>query len=281
MQRVRLVRLGALILGLGGLWAVLTQQPPAQPLTVEKIADDLHVIMGSGGNVAVLTTDEGVILIDDKFERNVPEILDKVKAITTQPIRYVLNTHQHGDHTGGNQKLMTESKVEILAHRNARANMAKASMPGLPRITFTHETAVHLGGKEVQARYFGRGHTNGDVVIAFPAHRVIHMGDLLNAGGPFIDYSAKGSGIEWTKTLDAVLQTDFDTVIPGHGPIMKRNDMIEWNKKFATMRSRIQELKRQGKSKEETAKMLNLGDLGWGSGLLTRSLPGLYDEVTP
>jgi glyoxylase-like metal-dependent hydrolase (beta-lactamase superfamily II) len=281
MQSVRQVRLGALALGLGGLWVSLTQQPPAQPLTVEKVADDLHVIMGSGGNVAVLTTSEGVILVDDKFERNVPEILQKVQALTSQPVRYVLNTHQHGDHTGGNRKLMTESGVEILAHRNARANMAKASMPGLPRITFAHETAVHLGGKEVQARYFGRGHTNGDVVIAFPAHRAIHMGDLLNAGGPFIDYSANGSGVEWTKTIEAVLQTDFDIVIPGHGPVMKRDDMVEWKKKFETMRSRVRELKRQGKSKEDAARMLKFDDLGWGPGLLTRSLPGLYDELTP
>ena len=153
-------------------------------------------------------------------------------------------------------------------------------MPGIPRITFSSETAVHLGGKEVQARYFGRGHTNGDVVIAFPAHKVIHMGDLLNAGGPFIDYSANGSAFEWTKTLDAVLKTDFDTVIPGHGPIMKRSDMIDWRKKFETMRNRVSELRRQGKSQEETAKMLKVDDLGWGSSaLLQRSLPGLYEEV--
>jgi glyoxylase-like metal-dependent hydrolase (beta-lactamase superfamily II) len=244
------------------------------------VADDLHVIVGSGGNVAVLTTPDGVILVDDKFERNVPEILERVKQITDKPVRYVLNTHHHGDHSGGNQKLMAESGVEIIAHRNARANMVRTSMPGIPRITFSNETAVHLGGKEVQARYFGRGHTNGDIVIAFPTHKVIHMGDLLNAGGPFIDYSANGSGMEWTKTIDEVLKTEFDTVIPGHGPIMKRNDMLEWKKKFETMRDRVSELRRQGKSQEETAKIVKVDDLGWGSSaLVKRSLPGLYEEL--
>lgn len=281
MRRIQAIRLGMLVLVLGGLWMGLTQQPAAQPLTVEKIADDLHVIVGSGGNVAVLTTPEGVILVDDKFERNVPEILENVKAITDKPLRYILNTHQHGDHTGGNQKLMNETKVDIIAHQNARANMAKTNMPGLPRITFATETAVHLGGKEVRAKYFGRGHTNGDVVIAFPAHRVIHMGDLLNGGGPFVDYSANGSAVDWPKTIDAVLQTDFDTVIPGHGPIMKRADMVAWKKKFETMRDRITDLKRQGKSKEEAAKLLKLDDLGWNAGpLVQRSLPGIYDEVS-
>jgi glyoxylase-like metal-dependent hydrolase (beta-lactamase superfamily II) len=279
MQRIHQLRLGMLILALGGFWIAVTQQPPAQPLTTEKIADDLHVIVGSGGNVAVLSTPDGVILVDDKFERNVPEILARVKQITDKPVRYVLNTHHHGDHSGGNQKLMADSGVEVISHRNARSNMVRTSMPGIPRITFSNETAVHLGGKEVQARYFGRGHTDGDVVIAFPAHKTIHMGDLLNAGAPFIDYSSNGSAIEWTKTLDDVLKTEFDIVIPGHGPIMKRSDMIEWRKKFETMRNRVSDLRRQGKTPEETSKMLKVDDLGWGASALTRSLPGLYQEV--
>ena len=279
MRQAVALRVSMLLIAIGGLWVAVTQQPPAQPLTVEKIADDLHVIVGSGGNVAVLTSPEGVILVDDKFERNVPEILQKVKSITDKPIRYILNTHQHGDHTGGNQKML-DANVEIIAHQNARANMVKGSMPGIPRITFGLETAVYLGGKEIHARYFGRGHTNGDVVIRFPAHRTIHMGDLFNTGGPFIDYSANGSGVEWTKTIDEVLKHDFDTVIPGHGPIMKKADLAAWNKTFATFRSRVSDLKRQGKSKEEVAKLLKVDDLGWNAGpLVQRSMPGLYDEL--
>lgn len=282
MNRSLLLRTAALSIALGGVWIGLTQQPPPQPLTVEKMADDLHVIVGSGGNVAVLTTSEGVILVDDKFEQNVPEILAKVKAISDKPIRYILNTHQHGDHTGGNQKLMMEN-AEIVIHKNARANMVKASQPGLPRITFADESAVYLGGKEVQAHHYGRGHTNGDAFIYFPAHRVIHTGDLFVSGAPLIDYANGGSGIAWTATIDEALKLDFDRVIPGHGPIMKRADLIAWKTSFEKVRERITKLKRDGKDVKTAAAELKMDDLaGWSGasrGWTERSFPGLYQEL--
>ena len=103
-------------------------------------------------------------MIDDKFERDYADIMAKVKSLTGKPVKYVLNTHQHGDHTGGNAKML-EGSVEILAQKNARANMVATKMPGVPRISFNDETEVFLGGKEVRARYFGRGHTNGDAVF--------------------------------------------------------------------------------------------------------------------
>jgi len=281
MQSSLVLRAAALSIALGGLWIGLTQQPPPQPLTVEKLADDLHVIVGSGGNVAVLTTSEGVILVDDKFERNVPEMIAKVKSVSDKPIRYILNTHQHGDHTGGNQKLM--ESADIIAHKNARANMLKASQPGLPRITFRDETAVFLGGKEVQAHYCGRGHTNGDAVIYFPAHRVIHTGDLFVNGAPLIDYNNGGSGVAWTATLDEALKLDFDRVIPGHGPIMKRADLIAWKTSFEKVRERITNLKRDGKDVKEAAAQLKMDDLaGWSGPTRSwseRTFPGLYQEL--
>jgi len=281
MHRSLVVRSIALSIALGGIWIGLTQQPPPQPLTIEKLTDDLHVIIGSGGNVAVLTTPEGVILVDDKFEQNVPEIIAKVKTVSDKPIRYVLNTHQHGDHTGGNQKLM--ENAEIIAHKNARANMVTGKQPGLPRITFGDETAVFLGGKEVQAHYCGRGHTNGDAVIYFPAQRVLHTGDLFVSGSPLIDYSGGGSGVAWTKTLDEALKLDFDRVIPGHGPIMKRADLIAWKTSFEKIKERITKLKSEGKDAKDTAAQLKMDDLpGWGTASRfwnERSFPGLYQEL--
>ena len=274
------VRLLAVLLAIGCVWVGRPQQPPPADLTIEKIADDLHVIIGSGGNVAVLTTDEGVILVDDKFERNVPQIVEKVKSVTDKPIKYVLNTHQHGDHTGGNHLLMTS--VEIVAHQNARANMVKNNQPGLPRVTFSDSAAVTLGGKEVRARYFGAGHTNGDAVIYFPTHKIAHMGDLFVRGTPFIDYSAGGSSDAWMKTIDAVMGLEFDTVIPGHGPISKRRDLTKWKADFETFRGRVRELTRQGKSRDEIANLVKVDDLeGWNlKGLILKSLPGLYDELS-
>jgi hypothetical protein len=171
MSRTTVVRLTATALAVVAVWAAHTQGPQSPPqLKLNKIADDLYEIEGDGGNVAVYVTQEGVILIDDKFDRDYAEILAKVRSLTNKPLRYVLNTHQHGDHTGGNAKML-DASVEILAQKNARANMVAGKMPGLPRITFNDETEVFLGGKEVRARYFGRGHTNGDAVIYFPETR--------------------------------------------------------------------------------------------------------------
>jgi len=261
-----------------GLWFAASQQPPAG-IAVERIADDLHVLVGSGGNVAVLTTGEGVVLVDDKFDRNVPEIVEKVKALSNQPIRYVLNTHHHGDHTGGNARLM--ESAEIIAHSNARANLVRNSQPGVTRMAFSDAFELHLGGKAVIARHLGFGHTNGDAVILFPHRRVVHTGDLFVRGAPFIDYANGGSSEAWMKTLDGILALDFDTVIPGHGPISKREDLVRFKESFETVRRRVRELRRAGKSRDEVARELKVDDLaGWSlSGLFAKSLPGLYDEI--
>jgi glyoxylase-like metal-dependent hydrolase (beta-lactamase superfamily II) len=140
--------------------------------------------------------------------------------------------------------------------------------------------AVHLGGKEVRARYFGRGHTNGDAVVYFPALKTIHTGDLFVGAAPFIDYSSGGSAVEWTKTIDGIMQLDFETVIPGHGPVMKRADLLTFRGKIETLRNRVSQLKSSGVSKGDISGKLKVDDLGWNvAGLFERSIPGLYDEV--
>jgi glyoxylase-like metal-dependent hydrolase (beta-lactamase superfamily II) len=160
--------------------------------------------------------------------------------------------------------------------------MLAGKQPGLPRITYSDEASVFLGGKEVRARHFGRGHTNGDAVIYFPAHRIVHTGDLFVKGTPFVDYSSGGSALAWPATIDKVLELDFDRVIPGHGPVMTRQDLIAWKNSFEKVRDRISELKKMGKSKEEVSGMLKFDDLtGWGQpgGFWPRTFSGFYDEV--
>ena len=207
-----------------------------------------------GGNVAVYLTDEGVILVDDMFDRNYDEIMAKVKSLTDKPVRYVLNTHQHDDHAGGNARMMMTA--EVIAHRNARANMVALKQPGPPRLTFSEEIDVHLGGKEVRARHYGRGHTGGDAIIYFPALKVIHTGDLFLTYPPlpFIDYANGGSALEWNKNLDEVLKTDFEVAIPGHGPVSDRAGLRKFRDNFETMRNRINgdraRRQRQGRSDE-------------------------------
>ncbi|MDA2937952.1 MBL fold metallo-hydrolase [Acidobacteria bacterium AH-259-A15] len=292
--------LGALIatVGLGYLWTVSAQQNPDAHLTTTKVRDHLYVVSGpddvNTGNVAVFVTDEGVILVDDKFDRHVEAILREVRTVTDQPVRYVLNTHHHLDHSGGNRTFL--GLAEIIAHRNARQNMVKRSGgfgsgrpdSDLPRVTFSDVTSIFLGGKEVRAYYFGRGHTDGDIVIHFPAERVIHTGDLYVPGGFLTDYSAGGNALEWDATLRAILRLDFDTIIPGHlQTAVTREDLVQHIQDFKTVRHRVQEIIMQGGSREEIAELLKLEDLvGWStvpwiptSPRLKRSFAGLYDEL--
>jgi cyclase len=261
------------------VWA---QQPATPPLKIERVKDGLYVISESGGNIAVRVTNEGLILVDDKFERNFAEIMDRIKSVTTQPVKYVVNTHQHGDHTGSNVQFI--KTAEILAHRNARANMIRTKQADTPaRITFGDQTAVYLGGAEVQAFHFGRGHTDGDAVVYFPDLRVVHMGDLFTAGFPYIDYVNGGSIVEWIKTIDATLALDFDTAIPGHGPVMAKADLEMHRNKIEIVRQRVRELVRKGVSKEQFAAQLKTDDIGWTinpTSIAARSLPRLYDELS-
>src|ERR1700760_676822 len=230
MSRRLIARLSAAVLFVLLAWVAYTQnqgQPP--DLKINKVHDDLYEIEGDGGNVAVLVTSEGIILVDDKFEQDHDAILARIKSVSQQPVKYVINTHYHQDHSGGNAKFLPTT--EIISTQNSRNNILEhkqSNVTGSPvspaRIVFTDETAVFLGGKEVRAKYFGRGHTNGDAIVYFPALKSIHTGDLMAGTSPLIDYNGGGSLAEWTKTLDAAMRTlDFDTVISGHGGVTNKD----------------------------------------------------------
>ncbi len=278
MSKATWIRLAGLAVLASGAWVAFTQQQP-EPLRIVPVKDNLHVIYGSGGNVAVLTTPEGVVLVDDKFDRNVPEILARVEEVTDQPVKYIFNTHHHGDHSGGNAQL--GKAAQLISQQNARDRMAAADQASAPNLSFNEQQTLYLGGIEVRAIYFGRSHTDGDAVIYFPQLRVIHTGDMFVRGAPFIDYSAGGSAVEWDDTLNEVLQLDFDTVIPGHGEVGTREDLTQWKADFETFRSRVSQLIRQGKSEDEIKASVKVSDLkGWSlDGLMARSFPGLIAEL--
>ena len=259
-----------------GVWLAWAQNPP-QALNLQKVTDNLYVIIGDGGNVAFMPTSEGVILVDDKFASDAPQIIAKVKSVTDKPIRYVLNTHQHGDHTGGNEALLA-ANAEIVIQKNARANMVTGKQPGLPRITFTDESQVFLGGKEVVARHLGRGHTNGDAVIYFPSEKALHTGDLFVVGAPYCDSNNGGSIKEWDQTLQKVLQYDFETVIPGHGPVSKREDLVKFVQTMATIRDRVRQACTGGAA--DAGDRLDFTGLGFQASTLFKSgVPGMCKEL--
>ena len=250
-------------------------------LSIEQVKDGLYAIIGSGGNVGVRVTPEGVILIDDKFPRNFTEIQELVAQVSDQPVRYVINTHHHGDHAGGNVEYI--NIAEIIAHQNARDNMVKGDQDAPPRVVFTDQTAVYLGGVEVRAFYMGRGHTNGDAVIYFPDLRTVHGGDLLHGIAPFIDYGNGGSSSGWVSTLNNILALDFDTAIPGHGAIMDRDDVVNFRNQMEAVRTRMADLIRSGTPKSEASARIKTEELSWTmaeNGLfIQRSIPGFYDEI--
>jgi glyoxylase-like metal-dependent hydrolase (beta-lactamase superfamily II) len=237
----------------------------------------------TGGNVAVRVTNEGVLIVDDKFPPASAEIAPKVRSVTSQPIRYVLSTHNHGDHTGGHPEFI--KTAEIIAHRNARDNMVNGKQPAPPRIVFNDQAAVFVGGIEVQARYLGRGHTNGDSVIYFPDLRTVHTGDLVVWGKrtdgtvltPFMDYANGGSLIEWIGTLDKLLQMDFDAAIPGHGPVLTKDDVRAFRQKLMTLRQRGDDLIRTGITRNDFLGKLRTDDLNWP--FPKERIEPLYDEL--
>ena len=268
------------------------QQPTGEPFTtaITKLRDGLFVIPGydgaaTGGNVAVRVTSEGVIVVDSKLPGLFDDIVGKVKSVTPQPIRYVLNTHQHGDHTGANARFLPTA--EILMHRNARANMIADKLAGPGRIVFTDEQALFLGGIEVQMKYMGRGHTNGDAVIYFPDLRVVHTGGLVVWGKrsqgtiltPNMDYAAgHGSGKEWVGTLDKLLALDFDAAIPGHGPVLTKAQVRTFRDKMQKLNDRMAAFVKSGGRKADLPKGLKLDDLDWP--FEGTQLSGLFDELS-
>ena len=259
------------------MWTVVYSQNSKPPgaLKTERVKGDLHLISGEGGNVAAYATAEGVVLVDDMFDRNHDDILKQIKSISDKPLRYVINTHQHDDHAGGDFKMLP--LTEVIAHRNVYANLKDIKRPyfedtpgtpiGLPRITFSDRLDVHLGGRDVEAYYFGRGHTSGDIIVYFPELKAIHTGDLFISGSRrgvpiYVDSVQGGSLLEWTRTLDRVLQLDFDIVIPGHGPLATKADLVRFNADIAAMRTRLQGMIKGGASKDQVVQTVEK-DYGW------------------
>lgn len=251
-------------------------------LTIEPVKNGLYMIVGSGGNVGVRVTSEGVILIDDKYPQNFDEIQSLVASVSDLPVKYVINTHHHGDHSGGNVGYI--QMAEIIAHQNARDNMVRGNQDAPARVVFTDQTAVYLGGAEVRAFYLGTGHTNGDAVIYFPDLKTVHAGDLLHGTAPYIDYGNGGSSRGWVSTMNGILTLDWDTAIPGHGALMTRRDVLGFRNQMEAVRGHMAQLIRGGLMRDNAAMAIKDPSLGWTQAeqglFMSRSIPGFYDEIS-
>ncbi len=201
-------------------------------IKVTKVAGTVYMLEGAGGNIGVSVGEDGIVLVDDQFAPLAPKIKEALKGITDKPLRFVLNTHWHGDHTGGNAQFAAEAP--IIAQENVRKRLKKgaASVAGrsvppapkeaLPVVTFNDRASVHLNGEDIRAIHFPSGHTDGDSVIFFTQSNVVHMGDDFFSGRfPFIDLNSGGSVRGYTAAVEKILsQLPADTkIIPGHGPL--------------------------------------------------------------
>jgi len=250
----------ACCLVLASVWVRGQFGQQAAKLDTVKVRDNLFVIHNDfvPGNVTALVTNSGVLLVDDKFEIDHENILAQLKTITSQPVKYVVNTHHHGDHSGGNAKLQAMN-VQVIASEQAGKMMAFANQPGLPDVTFTDRAVVRLGTKEVQLFYFGRAHTSGDVFVYFPSERVIAAGDAFTYGAAtpqLVDYAGGGSAKAWPDTLDNALQLDFDTVVPGHGAVTTKAEMKKFRDSTFALKNRVHLMLTQKKSKDEISAVL-------------------------
>lgn len=254
-------------------------------IKTDKLADGVYMLTGSGGNIGLGVGDDAVFVIDDQYAPLTPKILAAIAKLTDKPVKFVLNTHWHGDHTGGNENLGKTGAV-IVAHDNVRKrmstdqfiaafNMKSAAAPkvALPVITFADAVTLHLNGDDIYVFHVANAHTDGDAIIRFQKSNVVHMGDtFFNGMYPFIDTDTGGSIDGMIAAVDRVLPTidDKTKVIPGHGPIADRAALAAYGVMLKTVRDRVLAEVRAGKTLEQTlAGKPGKGlDETWGKGFL-------------
>lgn len=247
-------------------------------IRTEQIAPGVAVLFGAGGNIGVSYGEDGTILIDDQFAPLSEKIANAVAELSPNPVQYVVNTHWHFDHTGGNENF-GKSGATIFAHDNVRVRMANGGGPGdtapapkvaLPVVTYGQGLRFHANGDTINLAYVGGGHTDGDSVVMWDKANVVHMGDLyFNIPGyPFVDVNSGGSVYNLMGTLDVVLAMidDNTAVIPGHGEMSNKAEMVAYRAMIGEAVSRVEALHEQGKTLEEAvaAKPLNGFDRGQG-----------------
>jgi cyclase len=227
---------------------------------VEKLKDNLFMLTGGGGNTAVFIQSAGVTVVDTKNPGWGQPILDKIKELTPKPVTTIVNTHTHGDHVSGNVEF--PATVEVIVQENTKTNMEKMGIfpkndgRGLPKRTFKDRLTVGRGADQIVLYYFGRGHTNGDTMIVFPALRVMHMGDLFPGKQiPIMDANNGGSGVDYADTLKKVYGgvKNVDTIIPGHSTTMAPADLKEFSEFIGEFVDAVRAAKKSGQTVDQIA----------------------------
>jgi cyclase len=240
-------------------------------IKVTKVSGNIYMLEGAGGNIAASVGEDGIVIVDDQFAPLAEKIQAALKGlgITDKPVRFVINTHYHGDHTGGNEPFANAGST-VIAQDNVRKRLETGGAAGnggsvkmevkpspkaaLPVITFEHDVTVHLNGEDIRALHFPAGHTDGDAVIFFPKNNVVHMGDdFVRYGFPFIDVASGGSVQGMTEAMEkASAQLPKDVkVIPGHGALSNLDDVREFVKMLKETSAVVQKAIDQHKTVEQ------------------------------
>ena len=277
-------------LALAGVLAIALPAPAQQDFSKvavrsEKLAETVWMLTGAGGNLAVSAGEDAVFLVDDQYEPLTEKIAAEIGRISPRPVRFVLNTHWHGDHVGGNEALGKAGAV-IVAHDNTRnrlsteqflemwrATVKPLPKAGLPVVTFSQDTTFHLNGEEIRAFHVPRAHTDGDVIVHFAASDVIHMGDVFwNRLYPLIDTGSGGTIDGMIAACDRALglASAKTRIIPGHGPLGTRDDLQAYRDMLATIAGRIKQMLREGRKLEDitASKVTADFDDKWGKGFV-------------
>ena len=253
----------------------------AVQIKTTQVAEGIYMLEGEGGNIGVSSGEDGVYLIDDQFAPLTPKIVAAVKAISDRPIRFLMNTHWHGDHVGGNENL-GKAGVVIIAHDNVykrmsvggaitalKQNYAPAPKAALPVITFNQTATFRMNGDDVTSTHLPPAHTDGDSFVRFAKANVIHTGDVFAAYRyPFIDVESGGSVKGVLRAVDQMLPMidDNTKVIPGHGGVSSKKDVLAYRKMVSTAISKIEPMVKSGKTLQQVidAKPLREFDEEWG-----------------
>jgi glyoxylase-like metal-dependent hydrolase (beta-lactamase superfamily II) len=272
-------------------------QPALDATKIEKVRDNLYIITGSspsnrsafsGGNTAVFVADAGVTVVDTKLAGWGQVLLDRIKTVTDKPVTRIINTHTHGDHTGSNSFFGTS--VEIVAHENTAANMAKMdafkgdNAKFLPKKTYKDTLTLGTGKDRIDLHYFGRGHTNGDTWVVFPALRVMHTGDMFAwKDAPTLDANNGGSGVEYAATIGKALATikNVDTLIVGHSPLRTIPELREYQQFMTDFVAAVRAAKAAGKSVDEAAASIDLASKyqGYETQRYKAAVQVIYNEL--
>jgi glyoxylase-like metal-dependent hydrolase (beta-lactamase superfamily II) len=272
--------------------AVLAQAPqgrggrggaPDTVMPARQLKPGLFLITGGGANTVVRVTTEGLIVVDTKNpgDDQYNGLVTQIKAVSPLPVKYVINTQHHPDHVGNNQKFL-DAGAQVLALEALKSFMASdprtSAIPGRPTQTFAKDYVLKLGGAEVQAHFYGRGHTGDDTMVYFPDAKVVMVSDEMTDGNPVIDWANGGSWVEWSKVLEGVLKLDFETAIQGRGEPKTRADVEAYKKKVDLVISRATDAIKAGATKETLAMQVKTDDLAPFM-LNAQFFGNLYDEL--